>query len=97
MVWQAAQLRVNRVLPFSRSAPDDLTIGICVPTPGVSDCTKAAISRVWLRLKRGGLRMAWALVLARGIRPLDTQKSTVPAPSPCRLGATPILPLAWAP
>ena len=31
--------------------------------------------------------MAWTLELASGIRPVDTQKSTVPAPRPWRLGA----------
>ena len=88
MVWQAAQLRVKRVLPDSRSAPAVFTIGTWVPTPGVSDWTHAAISRVWMRLKRGGLRVACALVLASGMRPVDTQKSTVPAPRPCNGGAT---------
>ena len=63
------------------------TTGIWTPTPGVSDCTQAAISRVSRRLKRGGFRVAWTLELARGIRPVETQKSTVPAPRPCRLGA----------
>ena len=87
MVWQAAQLRVNRVLPASRSALLVLTTGTWTPSPGVSDCTQAAISRVWSRLNRGGLRVACTLELARGIRPVDTQKSTVPAPRPCRLGA----------
>ena len=51
------------MLPDSRSAPAVLTSGICVPTPGVNDWTQAAISRVWMRSKRGGLRMAWALAL----------------------------------
>jgi len=50
-----------------------------------------------MRLKRGGLRVACTVVAASGMRPVDTQKSTVPAPRPCRLGATPILPLASAP
>src|SRR5664279_4477788 len=96
MVWQAAQLRVNSVFPASRSAWLVLTTGICTPTPGVRDCTQAASSRVWSRLNRGGLRVAWTLESARGIRPVDTQKSTVPAPSPCRLGAR-VVPRAWAP
>ncbi len=73
------------------------TSGTWVPSPGVSDCTQAAISRVWRRSKRGGLRVAWALGLARGIRPVETQKSTVPAPRPWRLGATPVSPLASVP
>ena len=63
------------------------TTGIWTPTPGVSDWTQAAISRVSRRLNRGGLRVACTLELARGMRPVDTQKSTVPAPSPCRFGA----------
>ena len=64
-----------------------LTTGTWTPSPGVRDCTQAAISRVWSRLNRGGLRVACTLELARGMRPVDTQKSTVPAPRPCRLGA----------
>ena len=62
-------------------------MGTWTPSPGVRDCTKAAISRVWSRLKRGGLRVACSLESARGMRPVDTQKSTVPEPRPCRFGA----------
>ncbi len=47
-------------------------------------------------MNRGGLRVAWMLELASGIRPVDTQKSTVPAPSPWRLGAR-VVPRASGP
>jgi len=96
MVWHAAQLRVNSVPPASRSASLVLTTGTCTPSPGVRDWTQAAISSVSSRLNRGGLRVAWMLELARGMRPVDTQKSIVPAPRPCRLGPR-VVPRASAP
>src|SRR5437764_6845867 len=50
----------------------------------------------WVRLNSTGLRTAWAPGLARGIRPVDTQKSTVAAPSPTRLGPRSV-PWAFSP
>ena len=97
MVWQAAQLRVNRLPPDSRLALLRLTIGTGTPVPGVCDCTKAAISRVSVRLNRDGFSAGWTLDSASGIRPVDTQKSTVPAPNPWRFGprAVPDASLPW--
>jgi hypothetical protein len=40
--------------------------------------------------------VAWTLESSSGIRPVDTQKSTVPDPRPCRFGAR-VVPSASGP
>src|ERR1700683_4560205 len=99
MVWQAAQLRTKRAFPFSRLAPDRSTVGMeMFPAVGVNrEFTKATIWRVCVGLKRGGFWTADSLAFARGIRPVLTQKSIVPAPSPCRSGAMadPVASVPW--
>ncbi len=54
---------------------------------GASELTNATICSVCLRLKRGGFCTGCAVETASGIRPVDTQKSTVAGPRPCRFGA----------
>ena len=72
---------------LSRSALLGVDHGTRAPSPGVRDCTKAAISRVWRRSNRGGLRVACSLESASGMRPVDTQKSTVPEPEALQVRA----------
>ena len=45
------------------------------------------MASVWDRLNSGGLRVACSLETRSGIRPVPTQKSTVPDPRPWRSGA----------
>ena len=64
---------------------------------GASELTKATICNVCLRLKRGGFCTGCAVATASGMRPVDTQKSTVEGPRPCRFGAlsVPVASTPW--
>src|SRR5579883_3066421 len=55
------------------------------------------MARVWVLSNRGGLDTGWAEGLARGMRPVDTQKSMVAAPRPSRFGprVEPSAPSPW--
>ena len=103
MVWQAAQLSEKRLAPTDRLAPLRCGVGTA-GTAGSSELTQAASSSACRGVSRGGLRSAsTALTSAAGMRPVDTQKSMVAAPTPCRFGPmaarpfgpTPLASLPW--
>src|SRR6202166_4886984 len=90
MVWQPAQLRTNSELPLTRLPADRLTLGMLggkSGETGASEFTNATICSVWVRSKRAGFWTGWRVDTASGMRPVDTQKSTVAGPRPWRFGA----------
>ena len=90
MVWHPAQLRTNSEFPSARLPADTSTCGIpagYAGAAGASELTNATICSVWVRSKRGGFWTGWAVATASGMRPVDTQKSTVAGPRPWRFGA----------
>ena len=103
MVWQAAQFKEKRSEPVARLAPLRLGVGTA-GTAGSSEFMYAASSSACLGVSRDGLRSAsTALTSVAGMRPVETQKSTVAAPTPCRFGPmvawpsgfTPLASLPW--
>src|SRR5579872_646641 len=99
MVWQPAQLSEKRSKPCATLAlPRLRSAEVGSPTPpGASEVTKATMSRIWLRVKRGGLATGSAVGSASGIQPDESQRSTVAAPRPRRFGARaePSAPEPW--
>ena len=86
MVWHAAQFSENRLRPADWSAPWRWGYGTA-GTAGSSEFTQAANSSAWSGVRRVVRRSAsTALTSAAGMRPVTTQKSTVAAPTPTRLG-----------
>src|SRR3984957_19878155 len=99
MVWHAAQLRTKSAFPFSKFVPERSTFGMAGrPALGARrEFTKATICRISVGVKREGFSTADSLGLASGMRPVESQKSIVPAPRPWRSGAIddPVAVVPW--
>ncbi len=89
-LWHMAQLMRKSSAPLAGSPFPSRYWPSGMAGPGASEATYAASSFTCVSVNCVGFSGAWTVVPWSGMRPEPTWKSTEAAPTPMRLGATPV-------